>query len=400
MVGRQLTLVALPYQVFLMTHSSLAVGAVGLAQAVPQILVGLYGGTLADRQDRRRLMLVTRSAGVVTSVVLAAAALTGRAPLAGLYMLAAAVVGVYVLEHATRSATVPRLVPERMLPSALSLVQLLFQAAVVIGPAAAGLVIDRVGLGWAYVGDGLLSLAGLAFLLRLSPLPPALPIPRLDFRAPLVGLGHLGGNRLLLGIFAADLCAMIFALPRALYPALATDVFRVGPAGLGLFYSAPGAGALLAVLFSGWVGQVRRRGLLVIWSVLVWGASIVVFGLAGLLQAGFALALVALALAGAADMISAVFRHTILQLSVSDSLRGRMSALNTMVVGLGPSLGDVRAGAVASLTNPVVSVISGGVLSMVGAALVAVSIPELRRNRAGQPAPDAAAQTVRSSGSG
>jgi MFS family permease len=186
-------------------------------------------------------------------------------------------------------------------------------------------------------------------------------------------------NRVLLGIFGADLVAMIFGMPTAVFPALALSVLRIGAGGLGLLYAAPAAGALVASLLSGWIRGVRRQGRAVVIAIVVWGAAIAGFGLAG---GALWLGLPLLALAGAADLVSAIFRSTILQLSIPDHLRGRMSAFQLMVVTTGPRLGDLEAGAVAALVNPVFSVVSGGVACVIGIALLAITLPELRRQRA------------------
>lgn len=197
------------------------------------------------------------------------------------------------------------------------------------------------------------------------------------------GLSYVRRRDVLLSCFTIDLNAMIFGLPRALFPALADQIFHVGPSGLGLLYAAPSAGALIGALSAGWVGRVRRQGAAVIWSVTVWGVAIALFGLSGRF---FWLALFLLAVAGAADVISAVFRNTILQTDAPDALRGRITAVHILVVTGGPQLGDVEAGGVASLTSTRFSVVSGGVASVAGAALIAFLVPAFRRY---QPHPSA-----------
>jgi len=378
--GRQVTVVAIPYQIYVLTGSTLAVGLLGLAQAVPLVLAGLYAGALADRFDRRLVMLASLSVLGLTSLALALAA-GGHPAVWFIYALAAASAGVSTAEHSARSATVPRLVRPARLPAALTLTQVLFQFAAVAGPSAAGVVIAAAGLRWAYAIDVACFAAALGCVLLLRPLPPP-PEARsavLGWRAPAEALRYARGNSVLLAIFVADLDAMVFGMPRALFPALAAHLFRVGPQGLGLLYAAPGVGALVGSLLSGWVSRIRRQGAAVLWAVAVWGAAITLFGFAG---GSFALALLLLAVAGAADMISAVFRHTIIQLATPDRLRGRVSALNSMVVTAGPRLGDVEAGVVAALTSPVFSVISGGLLCLLGVAVIAARVPALRRQAA------------------
>lgn len=381
MTGRQITVVAVPYQVYLLTGSTLAVGLLGLVQAVPLIAAGLYAGSFADRFDRRLVMVASLTVLGLTSLALALGAATGRAPLWFIYAVTAAAGAVSTAEHAARSATVPRLVPPARLAAALSLTQVLFQFAFVVGPSAAGVIIAVAGLQWAYAIDVGCFAVALGCVLLLRPLPPTTEGRGvvIGWRAPVEALAYARGNPVLLAIFAVDLNAMVFGMPRALFPALAAHLFRVGPQGLGLLYAAPGAGALAGSLLSGWVSRIRRQGVAVLWAVGAWGAAITLFGLAG---SAFPLALGLLAVAGAADMVSAVFRHTIIQLSTPDRLRGRVSALNSMVVTAGPRLGDVEAGGVAALTSPVFSVVSGGILCLLGVAAIAALVPGLRRQAA------------------
>lgn len=381
MTGRQITVVAVPYQVYLLTGSTLAVGLLGLVQAVPLIAAGLYAGSFADRFDRRLVMVASLTVLGLTSLALALGAATGRAPLWFIYAVTAAAAAVSTAEHAARSATVPRLVPPARLAAALSLTQVLFQFAFVVGPSAAGVIIAAAGLQWAYAIDVGCFAVALGCVLLLRPLPPTTEGRGvvIGWRAPVEALAYARGNPVLLAIFAVDLNAMVFGMPRALFPALAAHLFRVGPQGLGLLYAAPGAGALAGSLLSGWVSRIRRQGVAVLWAVGAWGAAITLFGLAG---SAFPLALGLLAVAGAADMVSAVFRHTIIQLSTPDRLRGRVSALNSMVVTAGPRLGDVEAGGVAALTSPVFSVVSGGILCLLGVAAIAALVPGLRRQAA------------------
>lgn len=380
-VGRQVTLVALPFQVFQLTRSSLAVGLIGLAEVVPLVLSSVGGGPLVDRFDRRRLLLVTEVALAGTTSLLLVGALVGDPPVGYLYGVAALHAAISGLNWPTRSAIIPNVVSREQLPAAMALNQVLFNASTIVGPALAGLLIAQ-GLPWAY-GTDLASFVGsISAAALLRPLPPAGAEgaeARGGLGAVAEGFAYLRRQRLLVSTFVIDLVAMIFGMPRAVFPELAEEVFRVGAQGLGLLYSAPAVGALLGALTAGWVGRVRRQGLAVVVAVVVWGAGITAFGLSGDL---FPLALLFLALAGAADVVSAVFRGTILQLTVPDALRGRISAVNMMVVAGGPRLGDVEAGAVASLVSPWFSVVSGGVACVLGALGVARWFPELRRYRA------------------
>jgi hypothetical protein len=323
------------------------------------------------------LILLTEMGLAVSTGLLLLGALNGHPALWYLYLATAIGAGVGALNVAARSASVPNMVGPDLLPSAMALNQVLYTGSMVVGPAVAGVLLARFGLVWPYAVDVLTSATAVGSALLLRPLPPT----RLEgesapsgWRAVAEGFAYLRRRAVLVSTFLIDLDAMIFGMPRALFPVLALTVFHVGPRGLGLLYAAPAAGALFGALTTGWVGRIRRQGLAVIWAVVLWGAAITLFGLSGRL---FPLALAFLFVAGAADVISAVFRGTILQLSVPDSLRGRLSAVHIMVVTGGPRLGDVEAGWVASLVSPWFSVVSGGVVCVVGAVALAWAIPQL-----------------------
>jgi MFS family permease len=389
LTGRQITVVALPLQVFLLTGSPLAVGMIGLVQVVPLILVSVGGGALADRVDRRRLILVTEFGLAGTSLLLLLGALAPHPPLWFLYVVAAAQSAILAVNSPARSAAVPNLVSREQLPAALALNQVMFNTTLIVGPALAGLILGafhpvRLGLKWAYGADIAAFAASIAATVLLRSLPPHREEGEESaggWQAIREAFSYLKGRRVLVSTFLIDLDAMIFGMPRALFPILALEVFNVGPRGLGLLYAAPAAGAVVGALTAGWVGGIRHQGRAVIWAVVLWGGAIAGFGFSGHL---FGLALGFLAFAGAADVISAVFRGTILQLSVPDSLRGRLSALHIMVVTGGPRLGDVEAGVVAQLVSPMFSVVSGGVACVAGALLLGLLIPELRRYHAGE----------------
>jgi MFS family permease len=383
--GRQITVVALPFQVFVLTRSSLAVGLIGLVQVVPLVVFSIAGGAIADRVDRRKLLLVTEFGLAATSAFLLIGALVGDPPLWYLYLVTGLQAGISGVNSPARSAAVPNIVPRDQLPAALALNQVLFNTTMIVGPAVAGVILAHFGLAWAYGADVISFLASVAAVLLLRPLPPKRELgdaPSSPWREIRAGFSYLRSQRVLISTFLVDLDAMIFGMPRALFPVLALDVFRVGPEGLGLLFAAPAAGALVGALTAGWVGRIRRQGLAVIWAVALWGAAITFFGLSGRF---FVLALFFLAFAGAADVISAVFRGAILQLSVPDALRGRLSAIHIMVVTGGPRLGDVEAGTVAALVSPWFSVVSGGLACIAGVALLARFVPELARYRADSP---------------
>jgi MFS family permease len=384
--GRHVTVVALAYQVWQLTHSTLAVGLIGLVQLLPLIAGSLFGGALADAMDRRRLLLLTQCALVVTGLLFVWGAAVGEPPLVVLYAVAAVNAALTAVDAPARTAAIPGLVGKRNLASAMALNQLLFQVSDVAGPALAGFLIARFGLVVAYGADVASFLVAIGALLLMRPMPPRRaqgePVPR-GLASIRAGFRYLKGRPVLQTTFTADLIAMVFGMPRALFPVLADEVFHVGPQGLGLMFAAPAAGALLAAFFTGWVRHVRHQGRAVLWAIAVWGLAIMGFGLT---TEAFWLALVFLAIAGGADVISAIFRGTILQETVPDSLRGRLSSIHFMVVVGGPRLGDVEAGVVASLTSPTFSVVSGGLACVAGVAVLGALVPQFRKYHAGDPA--------------
>jgi MFS family permease len=383
--GSQFTLVALYVQVYALTRSSLAVGAIGLVQLAPLIVVSVFGSPFIDRVDRRKLLLGSQVVAAAGSGLLWMGAAIGHPPLALVYSAAAVVGAVSGFALSTRAAMTPTLVPAAELPQALALNQAMWNTALIAGPAVGGILVAQVGLASAYAVDTLSFAATIVATTMMAPHPPK---SRADnerasgLRAIGEGFRYLRGRRVLQSTFIVDLIAMIFGMPRALFPVLARVQFHRGAEVVGFLFAAPAVGALLGALTTGWVGRVERQGLAVLVAVGVWGLGITTFGLAG---DNLPLALACLAVAGGADVISAVFRSTILQLSVPDDLRGRMSAVHILVVTGGPRLGDFEAGAVATAFTPAVSVVSGGLLCLGGVALLALAVPALAQFRRGPP---------------
>jgi MFS family permease len=379
--GSALRLVAVPYQVYVLTGSSLAVGLLGLFSAVPLIALSLWGGVIADRVDRRRMLLVTQACLALTSVALALSTQLGAATVPLLYVLTAIGSGFSALDQPARSALAPSLVERRLIPAAMALNQTNYQLASVVGPALAGLVIAQFGLVWTYWIDATTYLVAIVALLLMR-------VPRMDttvvhaapLRALVEGMAFLVARPLLLATMSVDFFATFFAVSRAVMPYYADRVFNVGPEGLGLLYAAPGAGATIVALTSGWTGGVRAKGLGILVSVAIFGLAIAAFGF--LPASGFIAGLLLLAIAQGADTVSAIFRHTILQMETPDALRGRLSAINLVFVAGGPQLGQVESGVVAELLSPAASVVTGG-LACVGVVLVtAALVPQVARYRA------------------
>ena len=379
-LGNQLTMVAVPYQVYAITHTSLQVGLVSLAQLFPLIFGSLFGGSLVDAVDRRRMLLVVEALGAVCSAGLALNADFGPA-LWPLYLFPAVSAALSGMDSSARSAMVPGMIGLPLVPAANAMFQALFQTGGIVGPAVAGLLLAGAGVRAVYWVDVVTYLMALAAVLTMSPQPPArapgAAAVRPGWRSTVEGLRFVRRSQPVLGAYLIDLNAMVFGLPRALFPALGATVFGGGATTVGLLYAAPGAGALLGALSSGWVGRIRRQGLAVIVAVIAWGLAITGFGLARWLP----LALVMLAIAGWADVVSAVFRNTIIQFSGPDSMRGRLMGVQMAVVAGGPRLGDLESGAVANAFGTTFSVVSGGLACVAGALLVARSLPGFRYQR-------------------
>jgi MFS family permease len=374
-LGSQLTVVAIPYQVFKLTHSSFDVGLVGLAQIVPVLGGSLFGGSIADAVDRRLLLVVTQLSLAGCSLGLALNSAGGHPAIWPLYALSALGAGIASVDSPARSAVLANLIARPMFASANALWQLLYQLCQVAGPALAGLLLAAFGIGSVYWIDTATFTVSILAVASLPALRPPGGGTRFGLSSIAEGLRFLKGRPVLQGTFVIDLNAMVLGMPRALFPALALARFHGGADTLGLLYSAPGAGALVGALLTGWVVGVRKQGRAVIVAVALWGLAITAFGLVTWLAA----ALVLLGLAGAADVVSAVFRGTILQLEAPEALRGRLSSVHTAVVTGGPRIGDFEAGAVAALSTPEISVVSGGLGCLVGLGLVAWLMPRFTR---------------------
>ena len=363
-IGSMLTQVAVPVEVYAITRSSLYVGFVGLAGLVPIVVFGLYGGAIADVVDRRRLYFWASIITWVVTLALLAQTLVG---LDNVWLILALVVvqsGAFATSSSARGAIIPRIVPRDLVPAANTLNFTVGNLGQVLGPLLAGLVIvlpgPVSGFAYAYAIDAVLFTAALYSALRLPPIPPDRtgPVKRPGGREVLEGLVFIARRPVLVMSFAVDIVAMVLAMPRALFPAAADARFdgQVGP-----LYAAIAIGSVLAGLSSGWIGRIRRQGRALVVAIVAWGAAVALSGLAHQLW----LAVVLLAVAGAADLVSAVYRQTILQTYAPDEMRGRMQGVFTAVVAGGPRLGDVRAGATAAVVGTTASWVGGGVACMV-----------------------------------
>ncbi|MFF0658145.1 MFS transporter [Micromonospora tulbaghiae] len=389
MFGFQFTAVAVPVEMFDLTGGSLWVGLLGIAGFVPLLIFGLWGGAVADARDRRRVLLVGGCVLWASTLGLLVQSLAGaRSPLL-LLLLVGLQSTAFAITSPARSAILPRLVPAELVPAATTLNFTTFTAAAVFGPLAAGLIFAAwqvgVALPIAYAADALLFTASLWATLRLPAMPPA-PDPdggvrKAGFASIVDGFRYLATTRVLLLSFAIDLIAMILAMPRALFPELAQERFG-GASAVGWLYSSIAIGAMLGGLTSGWIGRVRRQGLALTVAVVGWGVAIALAGLAGQLW----VAVVLLGVAGAADLVSATLRQSMLLVYAPDRMRGRLQGVNTVVVAGGPRLGDLRAGAMAAGFGTGFAMVGGGLAAAVLAVLLVVAFPALLRYRSTTPA--------------
>jgi MFS family permease len=378
-IGTQLTVVAIPFQVYSMTHSTLQVGAISLAQLFPFLAGALSAGPIGDSVDKRKIMVWTSLAMMLTSGAMAVNAAVSHPSLVVLYVVSALAAGLFGFSSTARSAAVPGMVERRHLSAAAALTQIVFQVGVIVGPALSGLLLG-IGLPLVFGLDAASFVVAAVTSAMLHPIPPAHDASGLSpWQSTREGLRYLRSRQALQGVYLIDINAMVFGMPRALFPAMAGAVFGGGTITLGFLYAAPGLGALIGAATTGWVTNLRRQGWAVIVAVCVWGAAIAVFGLVDALW----IALVMLAVAGWADVISAVLRNTILQSTIPERFRSRMSSIQMAVVQGGPRLGDMESGTVATLTSIEFSVVSGGLACIVGAAVIGALLPVFRRHVAG-----------------
>lgn len=375
LLGTQLTTVALPLQVYVITHSSLAVGLIGLVQLAPALILTLAGGTLADAFDRRSILIVTQLLLLLLTAALAIVTMIPHPSLWLLYVLAGLLAGVAGVGAPARGAMIRNLVRAEIFPAAAALNGLMGQIGAMVGPALAGLLITYFNLSLAYWVDAATYGAALLAILLLPAQPPEGGGRAAGWVSLKEGLLYLRGRPVLQGILLIDMDAMIFGMPRALFPAFGLTVFHGGAQAVGLLYAAPAAGALLGAVGSGWVGRVKRPGRAVLMMVVLWGVAATLFGLSPWLP----VALLMLTFAGWADMISEVLRSSMLQLSIPDDLRGRITAVWLAQANGAPRLGDVESGLVAAATTAQVSAATGGIACVLGALALAWLLPAFGR---------------------
>ncbi len=370
-IGAQLGIVAASYQVYRITGSSLDVGFISLVQLFPALVGYALGGSIADAMDRRKLLIITETSMALCTAGLAFNATKSHPSLLVIFALAGLSAGFGGVDAPTRSAMLMATVDRDSFVAANTLRQLMIQVAVIVGPAISGLLLAPVGVAgvyWLNTGAFALTALGIA---TLGASPPAGGGTRFGWSSVAEGFAFLRNRQALQACFIADLNATILGMPTSLFPALGLVHFHGGPSAVGFLYTAPGVGALAATVISGWTNRVRRPGRAVVVAIAVWGLAITAFGLVP----DLGLALVFLGVAGAADVISAVFRGSIVQLEAPDELRGRISAIQLAVVSSGPRLGNLEAGGVAQAFSDQVSVVSGGLGALVGIIVIARLMP-------------------------
>jgi MFS family permease len=374
-IGTQMALVAVPFQVYAATHSAALVGLVGAAELGPTVFVALLGGAIADRVDRRRLLLLAQAATALAAGALSANAFLGGAPTWSVFVLAALLAGASALDQLSRTAMIATLAGE-WIRSAIAFNYGMGQLTAIVGPSLGGIVIAAGGVGWAYGVDAVSVLGTAVAAIVIAPQRPRVGATVEPILGSIFGgLRFVRSSNALLGSFVIDLFAMTFGMPRALFVVLSLRVFHAGASGAGLLYASVALGAALAAFATGWIAHTRRIGRLTIAMVLIWGLAIAAAGTVSSLVMAAAL----LAVAGAADSVSAVCRGTIMALVTPEHLRGRMSAVHGLVVTGGVRLGDVESGTVASLSSPRFAVVSGGLACVASLALVLLAFPGLRR---------------------
>jgi MFS family permease len=373
-VGSMITSAALPYQVFHATGSSLDVGLLGVAQLAPLLLFSVVGGAFADSIDKRRLLIGVNVAALCVSVALTVNASLGHPQVWLLYLLGAMSSGIFAVSYPTTRSLLPMLLSAELRPAAYSLQATYGSFGMMAGPAVGGVLIGSLGLASAYGVDIATYVVALVAFFGLHPSPPVAGAVRASRDSVLQGLRFLRGHSVVMSVFGIDLLAMVFGMPRALFPAL-TERLGGGPTLYGLLLSSVAAGAFLASLGSGWTARVRRPGRAVLIAVAVWGVTIAIAGLTRVP----AVALAMLAAAGAADMISGVYRSSIAAEVTPDDLRGRVSGVEIAVYAGGPVLGDVEAGVVGGLVSVPFAIVSGGLACVAGAAVFAAAVPSFAR---------------------
>ncbi|MDO5512566.1 MFS transporter [Corynebacterium sp.] len=384
-IGAQLTVVAVPVQIYAITGSSAYVGLTGLFGLVPLVFFGLYGGSIADGFDKRKVLIASTLGMILTAIAFWGLSVSGNTNVWWLLSVFALQQAFFAVNQPTRTAVFRSILPLEQLPAGSSLNMMLMQFGAIVGPLIAGALIPLIGFSWLYALDAALLIPTLGAVLALPPLPPSGQAQKAGFRSVVDGLSYLWTQPILLVAMLLDLIAMTFGMPRALYPEIAAESFgESGDGGggmmLALLYSSMAAGAVLGGLLSGWVSRVVRQGLAVIVCIIAWGVAVIIAGGAVMLSPGAVtwwawMVILMLVLGGAADMFSAALRTAILQQSAAEHVQGRIQGVYIVVVVGGPRLADVLHGWAAAPLGVGLATMLGGVLVVVGTVVCALFVP-------------------------
>jgi MFS family permease len=372
-LGSMVTYVAIPFQIKELTNSYVAVGIVGAIEIIPLILFGLYGGVLADYVDRKKMVWATEAAALVLSGILLLNSLSSEPKVWVIYVMAGLFASVDGLQRPSADAILPRIVGHKDLPAASALMSLRWQMGVIIGPTIGGIVISTISISAGYGFDVFTFFVSLLFLARVGSVPANPEAEKPSLRGLLDGIKYAFSRQDLTGTYLIDLAAMFFAMPTALYPFWADQLGA--PWALGFLYAAVTVGSVIVTLTSGWIKTYRFHGRAIIWAAIGWGAAIALAGISNSLI----LVLLFLAIAGGADMISALFRGTIWNQTIPDNLRGRLAGIELLSYSIGPLAGQLRAASMAAATSLTFSVTAGGLICVFMVALLASFLPKLRK---------------------
>ncbi|NBQ35588.1 MAG: MFS transporter [Actinobacteria bacterium] len=371
--GSMFTYVALPFQVKQLTGSYLAVGLIGLVEIIPLVIFGLYGGVLADHMDRKKMIWATEFAALFLSSILLINALLPEPKLLLIYIVAALFSAVDGLQRPSADAILPRLVGHKDLPAASALMSLRWQAGMIAGPALAGVLISIAGVKAGFILDILTYFIALFILIRVKNVPPMKESEKPSFSSLIDGVRYASSRKDLMGTYLVDLAAMFFAMPTALFPFWAEQAGA--PWALGLFYAAGTIGSIMVTLTSGWVKSYTKHGRAIFLAALGWGLAITLAGVTN----NLILILLFLILAGASDMVSALFRSTLWNQSIPDEYRGRLAGVELISYSVGPLGGQTRAGFTAEHSSLRTSVVSGGLLCIGFVTLFTALLPDFRK---------------------
>ncbi len=372
-LGSMITYVAMPFQLKEITHSYVAVGILGIIEIVPLIIFGLYGGVLADAVDRKKMIWATEIGAMAIVTILLVNSYLPDPKTIVIYICAALFAVVDGLQRPSMGAILPRLVSHEDLPSASNLLTLRWQFGFIVGPTLGGIIFSTFSISTGYIFDIATYLISLTFLLRLKKVPPTNEAEKPSLAALLEGVRYAFSRQDLLATYIIDLAAMFFAMPNALFPFWA-DLLHA-PWALGMFYAAGIIGAVVVTLTSGWTKTYRFHGKAIIFAAIGWGAAIALAGLTHSLV----IVLICLALAGASDQVSALFRSVIWNQTIPDNLRGRLAGIELLSYSIGPLAGQLRAASIAAATSLSFSVTSGGVICVIVVVILAILMPEFRK---------------------